>query len=191
MRAAVGYHTPMMCWSRVKRWIGTALLVVAATVLAACGGDPEQSILERFNAGSTQGPDEFTTLPVKPLELPEDLAALPAPDPAARNRSDLTPRADALAVLSGGRGGAGATASDNAVLAAARTGSRQSNIRALLAEEDAEFRANNRGRPLDRLLGNVTEDRVYAAQLLDAEEEAERLRRLGLRVPALPPENRR
>jgi hypothetical protein len=41
---------------------------------------------------ATSGPDEFGIIPPKPLEMPEDLAALPEPTPGGANRTDRDPQ---------------------------------------------------------------------------------------------------
>ena len=47
------------------------------------------------------GPDEFMILPNKPLQQPDDFAALPAPTPGGANRVDQEPLVDATAALGG------------------------------------------------------------------------------------------
>lgn len=171
----------------MKPLAATALLALAA----ACGsGDSsdDRGLVERLSLGSFEAPEEFAVLPQKPLTLPDDLNELPVPTPGAASRVDLTPEADALVALSGRAQRAPATSSENALLATAGAGQRAPNIRALLAEEDAAYRENNRGLLLDRLFGNVSDGDIYARQVLDAEAELRRLRQQGVWVPQLPPE---
>ena len=51
--------------------------ILAAVLLVAACGDRQPSLMNIRNAD--RGPDEFGILPVKPLEEPNDYAALPAP----------------------------------------------------------------------------------------------------------------
>ena len=54
--------------------------------LAACGGADEPNLLN-IKQDRSEGPDEFAILPSKPLQMPEDLAALPPPTPGGSNLS--------------------------------------------------------------------------------------------------------
>lgn len=65
------------------------LAIFACGSLAACGA----------RSGS-DGPDEFSVLPVKLLEIPATLA-LPPPTPDGVNRADRDPQAEAAAALGG------------------------------------------------------------------------------------------
>ncbi len=171
---------------------GVAILsLLAATSLAGCGDDKEGGnggLLSSFGLGS-EPPVEFAVVPQKPLELPEDLAALPEPLPGTRNRTDQTPIEDAVAAIGGNPAGAAPTASDSALLAAIGANRAQPDIRQVLTREDAVYREEHRGRILERLLNRDDEAVVYDRMLLDARLEALRLRALGLRTPAIPPEN--
>ena len=168
-------------------------IILAAGVAAAVAGcgnrdADERSAVERLTAGSYIAPEEFAVLPQKPLELPEDLSALPPPQPGTVSRTDLTPNSDALVALSGTPRRGTVTASDNALLAAAATGASE-NIRQVVAAEDIEYRDNNQPRLLYRLFGTATEGSIYDGQALDSDAELRRLRALGLQVPAAPPRN--
>ena len=157
----------------------------ALAVLTACGnGEPD--LLRLSNDGP--GPDEFAVLPNKPLEQPSDLSALPPPTPGGANRTDQTPIADAIVAL-GGRPGAGNGPVQGPALVgyASRFGV-QPDIRARLAAEDRAFRQQNRGKVLERLFSVNTYFSAYERQELDQYAELERLRRLGVRTPAAPPE---
>jgi hypothetical protein len=70
-------------------------------------------------AAATDRPDEFAIVPNKPLETPEDMAALPEPTPGGANRADQTPLQDAVAALGGNpaRGRGGVPATDGAIVA--------------------------------------------------------------------------
>ena len=163
-------------------------LTVGAMVLtlAACAsGEPD--LLRLSNDGP--GPDEFAVLPNKPLEQPTDFSNLPAPTPGGTNRTDQTPLADAIAALGGRQGGATAPVQGPAMIARATRFGVQPDIRAQLAAEDRAFRENNRGKFLERLFSTYTYFSAYERQQLDQYRELERLRRLGVRTPAAPPED--
>ena len=66
------------------------LASLACGLLAACGA----------RSGSS-GPDEFSVLPVEPLEIPRNLNVLPPPAPGGVNRADRDPRAEAVTALGG------------------------------------------------------------------------------------------
>ncbi|MEO0911945.1 MAG: DUF3035 domain-containing protein [Pseudomonadota bacterium] len=163
------------------------LQIFLVLALAACGGGDDTSLVERISANNQVSPDEFGVLPQKPLELPEDLSVLPPPTPGAGNRTDLTPRRDVLVALSGRDTKAAPTGADAALVSALSRGGVTPEIRQLLTAEDAEYRRNNRGLLLERLFDRDTEFLIYDRMLLDAGQESERLRRLGLRVPPIPP----
>lgn len=165
----------------------TGTLLIAALVLAACAkGEPRL-----MNIRSTgTGPDEFAILPTKPIEMPRDFASLPTPTPGGVNRTDLQPRSEAIAALGGRDRGTNAEvpSSDGAIITAAGRYGVSSNIRETLAREDYEFRDKNRGRILERLFGKSVYYRAYKPMSLDQYTELERLRRLGIRAPAAPPD---
>lgn len=167
----------------------TLLLAGAALSLAACGGatDDDRSAVERLSAASTIAPEEFDVLPQKAIVVPDNLNSLPPPIPGGRNRTDLTPNADAIVALSGQPGRGTTVASDNALLAATNAGAVQPNIRQVLAVEDVEYQRRNQPRLLYRWLGNTGESRVYDGQRLDSEAELLRWRSQGYLVPQMPP----
>ncbi|ABV92109.1 conserved hypothetical protein [Dinoroseobacter shibae DFL 12 = DSM 16493] len=168
--------------------LGTVLL--ACIVLSACGSGDEAPVLMNVRS-TTTGPDEFAILPNKPLEIPQNLSSLPAPTPGAANRTDPSPRADAIAAL-GGRPdraapGGDVPSSDRGLLAYANRYGFGGDIRATLAAEDLEFRQRNNGRLLERWFSaNVYFD-AYEPQSLDQDAELERLRRGGVRNVSAPP----
>ena len=171
--------------------IGTRGIAVAAVLmLAACGGGDRDPQLMHLRS-ATRGPDEFGILPTKPLQMPADLAALPAPTPGGSNITDPTPRADAVAALGGNparvaRAGS-VPAVDGGLLAHAGRFGGSSSIRGDLAAEDLQYRRDNDGRLLERLFDVNIYYRAYAPMSLDQDAELERWRRLGLRTPSAPP----
>jgi hypothetical protein len=164
-------------------------LVFLMIGLAACGGGSDDPNLLNIQQPRAEGPDEFGVLPNKPLQLPEDVAVLPEPTPGGANRADQTPQADAVAALGGNaavlaRGPSG----DRALIAYAGRNGVDPDIRTELAAADLEFRRDNDGRLLERLFNVNVYFRAYEEMELDQYEELERLRRLGVRTPAVPPD---
>lgn len=165
------------------------LAVAGAMVLAlsACGRSGDAPKLMNIRSTS-QGPDEFAILPPKPLEMPEDIAALPEPTPGGANRTDPTPQADAVAALGGNlRPAGGVPASDSALLGHASRFGLTADIRQTLAAEDLEWRRDNDGRLLERLFNVNVYFKAYADQSLDQQAELWRWRRAGARTPSAPP----
>lgn len=164
----------------------TAITMAAVFGLAGCGGDGKLMTIE--NSGD--GPDEFAILPTKPLAMPADLAALPAPTPGGANITDPTPVADAVASLGGnpallasqGVGGA-----DGALVAHTGRLGREGNIRSVTAAEDEAFRSRHGRRPLEILARTNVYMRAYLPMTTNPYEENERFRRAGSRTPSAPP----
>lgn len=160
----------------------TALLAMIS--LTACN----KGLVSLSSSGD--GPDEFIIVPNKPLEQPEDFAALPAPTPGGANRTDLSPLQDGVAALGGTLGAATGSipAGDGGIVNYASRLGRNGAIRETLASEDAAFR-KKRG----RLTGLKIAPRddyalIYRRQTLDPNNENERWRRAGARVPTAPPQ---
>ena len=168
---------------------GRHLAIALVLALGACArGEPDLLTLERDGSG----PDEFAIVPNKPLEQPQDYAALPPPTPGGANRTDQTPIADAAIALGGRPGAAGAIpARDGGLVSYAARGGVTPGIRQTLAQEDYAFRDRNRGRLLERLFSTNTYYRAYRRQSLDQYAELERFRRAGIRTSAAPPESLR
>ncbi len=164
------------------------LAVVIVAPLAACSGGERG--LHRFGADAT-GPDEFSVMPMRPLQMPETFA-LADPTPGGANRADPNPVGDAIAVLGGSQaaGAAGGVpATDAALVAVAGRAGVDPAIRATLAAEDAAFR--RRAAVVNALnwAGRDRYFRAYAGQALDAYAELARFRALGVAVPSAPPGN--
>jgi hypothetical protein len=168
------------------RHIAFATLGAAVLALGACSKTDEPILMNA--RASHAGPDEFGILPTKPLEMPENLAALPEPNPGGTNRVDPQPRADVARALGGSPNVALAsgTADGGIVNHASRFG-RDGGIRAQLASEDLEHRQNNRGRVLERLFAVNVYNKAYSFMTLDKYAEVERWRRAGVRTPSAPP----
>jgi hypothetical protein len=160
-----------------------ALVVLAALALAACEGGVA-GVLR--SSGATSTPDEFMVLPTRPLEMPENFAALPPPTPGRASRVDYQPHAEAIAGLTGAPGPAGNA--DGTVLVA-QAGPRQPGIRQALAVEDAEWRETHRGLLIPRLIAKDRDTVTYQPMILDAPSEFERLRAAGVAQPPAPPQS--
>jgi hypothetical protein len=166
---------------RAERAIAGAALLAAALALAGCAEGGLAGTLR--SAGIAGTPDEFMVLPTRPLEMPQDLTALPPPTPGAVNRVDYRPHAEAIAGLTGRP--TAATASGAALVA--RVGPADPNVRAQLAAEDVAWRQTHRGLLLERVFSRDRDTLVYREMLLNAPAEFERLRAVGVQVPAAPP----
>jgi hypothetical protein len=160
---------------------GAALLL-----LAACSGDKAPQLMNIRQ--TTNGPDEFTILPPKPLEMPEDLAALPEPTPGGANLTDPQPFDDAIVALGGNPNKSGTIpAADSALYAAAARKGTTAGIRETLAAEDLEWRRKNDGRLLERILDVNVYYKAYRDMSLDQQAELLRWRKAGAKTPSAPP----
>lgn len=170
---------------RLPRFI---MIGVCLTALVACGGGDRG--VQQFRDASN-GPDEFTSLPVATLETPPSLTELPTPTPGGANLTDPQPRADAIAALGGNPAALGATAvpaSDGALVNHVSRFGVSGDIRATLAEEDARLRTNRARFGGGGLFSRVNPYfRVYARQALDAYAELARFRAAGVKTPSAPP----
>lgn len=160
-------------------------LTFSVLALTACAGDGKL-----MNLTSSDGPEEFAILPTKSLEMPPDLAQLPAPTPGGSNITDPTPDADAVAALGGNPGQLsvqGIGAGDGALVTYAGRGGVTPGVRQVAAEEDQQFRSRHRRRPLEVLAQTNVYQRAYRPQALDSQAELERWRRAGVQTPTAPP----
>ncbi len=165
-----------------RRRAGLALLLLGTVALL--GGCQNRNLAGSLrSAGIGGAPDEFMVLPTKPLEMPGDLAALPVPAPGTTNLVDYEPRAEAVAGLSGKP--TLATADGSGLLA--RSGPGAPGIRAELATEDVQYRADNRGLLLERAFARDKDALIYRRMTLAQAQEYERIRAAGIGVPAAPP----
>jgi len=164
----------------------TVLVCGALVALTACGSSAGLRDLSTDSAG----PDEFSVIPQRALDIPETLE-LPAPTPGGANKADPNPTGDAIAALGGsqaaGRAG-GVPAQDAALVAQAGRNGVTTGIRALLADEDASYRRTrgalsgwNPFSKADRYFS------AYAGQALDAYSELTRFRNLVVATPTAPP----
>jgi hypothetical protein len=156
----------------MRKAVLTAMLLLG---LAACA------------RGGRSGPDEFTVLPTRPIEFPDNFSALPPPTPGGMNLTDPNPTGDAIAALGGTQSNAGGIpVGDAALVAAASRSGTDPAIRQTLATEDAGvLRRATRGTGENR----TRYLRAYAGQALDAYAELLRFRNVGVQVPSAPPPN--
>ncbi len=163
-----------------------ASLGAAILSLAACASSDDPILMHA--ASETRGPDEFSIVPTRPLEMPPSLSELPTPNPSGVNRVDPQPRADIARALGGNPAVAmaGGTVDGGIVNHVSRFG-RDAGIRDQLASEDLEFRRRNRGRLLERLFAVNVYHNAYQGMWLDKYAELDRWRRAGVRTPSAPP----
>jgi len=140
--------------------------------------------------GNTDGPDEFMVVPSKPLEQPDDFAALPEPTPGGTNRTDQLPLSDAVSALGGNAAATqgGIPASDGALISHASRFGVQQDIRMSLAEADEKFRKRQARFTQIRLFPVDRYDQAYRRLALNPFAEARRFRRAGIATPSAPPE---
>lgn len=167
------------------RLIACALL--AATVLAACENKGLRQIQSRG-----EGPDEFIILPAKPLEEPESFSALPAPTPGGVNRTDQRPFDDVAAQLGGQRGSVTAPipGGDAALVNHTSRFGREANIRATLAEADAQFRKRQARFSQIRLFPEDRYAEAYRREAIRPGRVAAQFQRAGIPTPTAPPGGR-
>ncbi|MCM2563420.1 DUF3035 domain-containing protein [Lutimaribacter sp. EGI FJ00015] len=167
-------------------------LVLILAVAGCARGDREVDLRQLTSADGT--PDEFSVLPSKPLQSPDNFNNLPTPNPGGRNLVDQNPRADAVASL-GGRPSAlegdGVPGGDAALVRHAARGGVPGNIRETVAQEDEEFR-QRRGRFQKlRIFVKNKYNSVYERQTLDSSRTNQAYRRVGVPTPSSPPTNSR
>jgi hypothetical protein len=157
--------------------------------LAACGNrDGDITLTKIKHTGN--GPDEFSILPSKPLEPPEDMNVLPTPTPGGSNRTDQNPRADGIAALGGNPGAlvaGGISAADGALINHASRYGTNPGIRQTLRVEDEEIRRSHGRVNILNIGPNDDYTNAYRRQWLDAQAEFRRLRSAGVTTPSAPP----
>lgn len=173
------------------RHVSRSFVIALAAMLAltACNRDRVPQLMNIRS--QTRSPDEFTILPTKPLQLPEDLASLPEPTPGGSNITDPTPEADVIAALGGNPDSVtrkGIAAADGGLVTHAARFGVNPDIRSVLAAEDLDFRRRHDGRLLERLLNVNVYFKAYRSQSLDQHLELERWRKLGVRTVGAPPD---
>ncbi len=169
------------------RWLSFASLILIMG-LSACAKDRNVTLSKIRN--TSNGPDEFSIVPGKPLEMPKEMTTLPAPTPGMTNRAAQQPKADAIAALGGNAATDAAQAipaRDGALVNYASRGGVTPGIRQTLAQEDLQTRRRH-GKVNVFNLG-YTDDytNAYRKQWLNADAERDRLRSYGVKTPSAPP----
>lgn len=162
------------------------LLTLSVLALAACDNDGRLMHL----TSTDDGPEEFAIVPTRALEMPPDLAQLPAPTPGGSNITDPNPRGDAIAALGGNPGHLavqGVGAGDAALIAHAGRAGIEPGVRQITAAEDQAFRDRNSRRVMEVIAGANAYYRVYDRQTLDSWAEQDRWSRTGVQTPSAPP----
>ncbi len=163
---------------------------LALVGLTACSGEGRDITLHDLRTNSGK-PEEFSIVPNKPLEQPENYRELPPPTPGGANRTDQTPLKDAVALLGGNPSrldaGDGVPRGDGAIINQASRFGRDPGIRQELAAEDLAFRKRNSLFTWS-LVPQDDYKRAYRRQALDPYAWLERFRRAGARTPSAPPE---
>lgn len=166
------------------------ILLMLILGLTACG-NRDRDIQLRKIKHTGNGPDEFSIIPGRPLQPPEDFNFLPPPTPGGANLTDQNPRGDGIAALGGDAGAlvsTGIGAADGALVTHASRFGVSPGIRQTLRIEDKETRRRHGRVNIFNIGPNDDYANAYRRQWLDAYDEYYRLRRLGVDVPAAPPE---
>ena len=114
--------------------------IIGSMMLSACSDTPPK-LRDLYDPYA--GPEEFAISPNLELEMPQDLASLPAPTPGGKNLTDPNPKGDAIALLGGDPNRVTASQSgtrDGALLTYATRFGFDPNIRETVSEEDRRFR---------------------------------------------------
>ena len=160
------------------------LCTALVLVLAGCGN----TNLRKMESDD-KGPEEFTVVPLKPLEQPSDYATLPKPKNAAPSITDPTPIADAITALGGtvdSRNTTRIPSSDRALIQRTDRFGTTPNIRAMLALEDAQFRKSKTKMRYSLFKSRDPYSQLYEAETLDAFAELQKFRAAGVTTPAVP-----
>ncbi|SIT83392.1 Beta-barrel assembly machine subunit BamF [Pontibaca methylaminivorans] len=170
--------------------------IILTTVLGAGGlvtGACSDGNLRDLRS-SSEGPEEFAVMPVKPLVMPQNLSALPPPAPGQPNLADTNPVGEAVDSLGGSSGALNPTgpvpASDAALVARASRYGVPEGIRATLAAEDEAFRRQQARWSGFRLFPVDRYEQAYRNQALDPFSVTRQARAGGLATPSSPPEKK-
>lgn len=162
-------------------------IMCAVVVFAAPACDRVGSPFDVLG-GKRPGPDEFQVVTRKPLKMPGSLA-LPEPRLGERSPLEFDAQGQALSALTGraptADGGA-ASAGEQALLSAANAQNSETEIRAQLAQ-DAENPERLGPYEAPTVLELVGLDGQRAEDVLDADQESERLRQQGVAAAPVNP----
>lgn len=167
--------------------LSRAVILLVIVAVAGCSNSGRLRDLRSF----TGGPDEFMVVPSKELIIPGSYSDLPEPTPGGSNRTDQTPKADAVAALGGKPArlklAGGVPATDSALINHVSRNGLSPTIREDLAEEDAAFRKRQARFTNFRIVRVDRYNQAYRRLRLDAHKEAARWRSVGVPTPTSPP----
>jgi hypothetical protein len=161
-----------------------AFLFVLPVLVAGCA-----NVGLRDLRSNSKGPDEFGILPVGALQEPASYSVLPTPTPGGANLVDRSAVAEGVQALGGTLGDPNGPipAADGALVQHAGRLGVSPDIRATLAQTDAEFRKRKARFTQYRIVPVDRYNQAYRREALDARAEQNRWRRAGVRTPSAPP----
>lgn len=165
---------------------GIIALTILTLALAGCSGNGKLSRIKN----TSNGPDEFTVLPTKPLQTPDTYNALPVPTPGAANLVDTNPTAEGIAALGGNPAAtvpAGIGSGNAGLINHAQRHGTSPAIRQQLAAEDAETRRRYGRVNIFNIGPSDDYTDAYKKQWLDSQSEKQRMQRSGIVTPSSPP----
>jgi hypothetical protein len=154
------------------RMIKSSILLVCVSGLALSGC----AAMSRATGSAKTGPDEFRVLTKAPLVIPPEYNLTP-PRPGEPRPQDLAASQAARIAMLGGDGTAAATAGEQILVAAARGDLSDSSIRAQLDSETNSLTTKSNGFADRIMFWRGADNYVEEGTMLDADIEAERLRR--------------
>lgn len=139
----------------------------------------------------SKGPDEFGIQPVGALQEPVSYSELPTPTPGGANRVDRSALADGVTAFGGALDDANGPvpAGDGALVQHASRLGVSPDIRATLAQTDADFRKRKARFTQYRIVPVDRYNQAYKREALNAQAEQIRWRNAGARTPSAPPSN--
>jgi len=163
-----------------------ALLLVLPVLVAGCA-----NVGLRDLRSNSKGPDEFGILPVGALQEPANYTELPTPTPGGANLVDRSARAEGAQALGGTLDDPSGPipALDGALVQHASRLGVSPDIRATLAQTDADFRRRKARFTQFRIVPVDRYNQAYRREALDPQAEQARWRRAGARTPSAPPAN--
>ena len=160
--------------------------LIGSMMLSACSDTPPK-LRDLYDPYA--GPEEFAISRSLALEMPHDLASLPAPKPGGKNLTDPNPQGDAIALLVGTPSRLDASQSgtnDGALWTYATRFGFDPNIRTTVSEEDRRFRLVQGRFSQIKLFRVDRYNQIYRRQTLDAKKEVQRWRERGVSTPSMP-----
>lgn len=155
------------------KFVSTSLLAISAIslVLGGCAS------LSQATGASKARPDEFRVLTKAPLEIPPEFNLLP-PRPGEPRPQDLEASQAARIAMLGGDGLAASTVGEQVLVASARGDLVDNSIRAQLNSETNRQIAKSNNFADRILFWRDGDTYIEDGTMLDADAEAERLRRV-------------